>query len=63
MLVRKIISCKSTRGDSREGNKRDKGYKRVNSLEVFLREGLAEFIYKFSHLNPIKQLAIFKLLK
>ena len=47
------MSCKGTKGDSREGNKR------VNSLEVSLREGLIEFIYKFSYLDPIEQLTIF----
>jgi len=54
-----MASYRGTKKDSREGNKRDKGYKRANSLEVSLREGLVKFIYKFSYLNPIKQLAIF----
>ena len=49
-----MVSYKSTKRDGREGNKRDKGYKRVNSLKVSLREGLIEFIYKFSYLNPIE---------
>ena len=40
MLVRKIASFKSTRGDSKKSNKRDKGYKRVNCLKISLREGL-----------------------
>ena len=35
-----MASCRGTRGDSKEGNKRDKGYKRANGPEVFLREGL-----------------------
>jgi len=47
VLVRKIVSCKGIKGDSRESDKR------VNGLEVSLREGLVKFIYKFSHLNPI----------
>ena len=36
------MSYKSTKGDSRESNKRDKGYKRANSLKVSLREGLCK---------------------
>jgi hypothetical protein len=56
--VRKTASYRGTRGDGREGNKRDKGYKRANGLEVSLREGLVEFIYEFSYLDPIEQLAI-----
>jgi len=35
-----MASYKGTRGDSREGNIRDKGYKRVNYLKDSLREGL-----------------------
>ena len=35
-----MASYRGTREDGREGNKRDKGYKRVNYPEVSLREGL-----------------------
>ena len=40
MLVRKIGSCKYTKGDSREGKKKNKGYKKTNSLKISLKEGL-----------------------
>ena len=39
MLVRKIASYKYIKKDTKEGNKRDKGYKRVNYLKISLREG------------------------
>ena len=35
-----MASYRYTRGDGREGNKRDKRYKRANSLKISLREGL-----------------------
>ena len=35
-----MASCRYIRGDGRESNKRDKGYKRVNYLKISLREGL-----------------------
>ena len=54
MLVKKTVSYKGTKEDSKENNKKNKGYKRVNSLKISLKKGLIEFIYKFSHLNPIK---------
>ena len=49
-----MVSCRGTRGDSREGDKRDKGYKRANGPKVSSRKGFAKFIYEFSHLDPVK---------
>ena len=54
MLTKKTASCKDIKGDSKEGDKKDEGYKKTNGLEVSSREGFAKFIHEFSYLDPIK---------
>jgi len=49
-----MVSYKGIKGDSKKGNKRDKGYEKANGLDVSLREGFTKFIYKFSYLDPIE---------
>ena len=63
MLIRKTVNYRSTKGDGKKSNKKNKGYKRANSPEISLRESLIEFIYKFSYLDPVKQLTIFQTFK
>ena len=54
MLVRKTVIYKGTKGDSKEGDKRNKGYKKVNCLKVSLKKAFVKFIYIFRDLNPVK---------
>ena len=35
-----MVSYKGTRGDNKESNKRNKGYKKANGPKVSLKEGL-----------------------